>query len=125
MSLQQTEELSGVIRQGGRTAAPNDLRVVTAAETRPSILQYERLEVQSWAPWLRFSRPVLAEHVRAFPEDQFFAYDQDGLAGALSTNRILWGGDVAELGSWDAIAGRDKDYRDTHVARGNTLVTLS
>jgi GNAT superfamily N-acetyltransferase len=114
------------IQQSARRAADvRELRVVTAAETRPSILHYERLEEQSWAPWLRFSRSVLAEHVRCFPADQFFAFDEDGLVGALSTNRISWSGDPADLESWDAVAGERQDYKDTHVADGNTLVTLS
>lgn len=101
------------------------LRVVSAADARPSILHYERLEAQSWAPWLRFSRQVLTEHVRAFPEEQFFAYDQDGLVGALSTNRIQWDGDPAFLTSWHATAGERQDYKDTYVTHGNTLVTMS
>jgi GNAT superfamily N-acetyltransferase len=108
-----------------RAADLRELRIVSAAERRPSILHYERLEEQSWAPWLRFSRTVLAEHVRSFPEDQFFAFDEDGLVGALSTNRISWNGDPDELISWDAVAGERQDYKDTHVADGNTLVTLS
>ena len=114
-----------LVRQAGPSEATRTLRVVSAAEVRPSVLQYERLEMQSWAPWLRFSRTVLAAQVRYFPEDQFFAYDGDGLLGALSTNRIWWDGDPGTLQSWDAIAGAHKDYRDTHDADGNTLVTLS
>lgn len=116
MKLQQT------IR---RPVAGGEFRIASAAETRPSILHYERLEIESWAPWLRYSRSVLAHHVRAFPEDQFFAYDEAGLVGALSTNRISWDGDPASLTSWRAIAGARLDYEDTHVADGNTLVTLS
>jgi GNAT superfamily N-acetyltransferase len=116
VSIQQTARLTTDVRE---------LRVVTAAETRPSILHYQRLEEQSWAPWLRFTRSVLAEHVRSFPSDQFFAYDETGLVGALSTNRISWSGDPADLASWDAVAGERQDYKDTHVADGNTLVTLS
>jgi GNAT superfamily N-acetyltransferase len=116
MSSQQT--LQRAVTIGG-------VRVVSAAEARPSILQYERLEAQSWAPWLRFSRPVLVEHVRSFPEAQFFAFDSDGLVGALSTNRISWDGDPANLESWDAVAGVRQDYLDTHDTNGNTLVTLS
>lgn len=128
-TVEKLDPLVGVVGQGRRGSIARrelrGLRVVSAAEVRPSILHYERLEVQSWAPWLRFSRSVLTEHVRAYPEDQFFAYDAQGLVGALSTNRILWHGDPSTLGSWDAIAGEHKDYRDTHVAHGNTLVTLS
>lgn len=134
-AVEQLDQTVGVVEQAGPNGTrarhlrdrhePRGLRVASAAEARPSILHYERLEMQSWAPWLRFSRPVLTEHVRAYPEDQFFAYDSEGLVGALSTNRILWHGDPGTLGSWDAIAGKWHDYRDTHVAHGNTLVTLS
>ena len=116
MTVQQTVD---------RLVGADDVRIATGAETRVSVLQYERLEAQSWPPWLRFSRSALVQHVRTFPEEQFFAQDERGLVGALSANLISWDGDPALLGTWDAVAGAGQDYLETHDRHGNTLVLMS
>jgi GNAT superfamily N-acetyltransferase len=108
-----------------RTRPTREITVVSGAETRISVLQYERLEKQSWPLWLQFSRSALAEHVRRFPREQFFALDDRGLVGALSANLISWDGDPTTLGTWDALAGERQDYTDTHDSGGNTLVLMS
>lgn len=121
----QADRLVGAARD-----APSDhrgdIRVLPGSAATVSIPQYERLEAQSWAPWLRFSRAALEVQVRRFPDEQFFALEgDDTLVGALSTNRVSWDGDPAGLGNWDAFAGAGQDYTDTHDAQGNTLALMS
>lgn len=87
---------------------------------------HELVEVPNWAPWLRFSLDALQEYNRVFPAGQFVDIAEDGFpAGALTTTRITWSGDPAELSTWDAVAGQDSTIADAFDPHGNTLVLLS
>lgn len=87
---------------------------------------HELVEVPNWAPWLRFSLEDLRRYDSVFPSGQFVDIAEDDLpAGALTTIRISWSGDPAELTTWDEVSGHDSTIADAFEPDGNTLVLLS
>lgn len=85
-----------------------------------------QLEVECWAPWLRFSPEELEGFQRAFPEGQITRPGPDGRPwGALTSVRVRWSGDPSDLGTWDALAGRVGPGEVPHDPSGNALALLS
>lgn len=87
---------------------------------------HEHLETPSWAPWLSFSLEEMRAYDEVFPAGQIVHLgDGDLPAGALTSIRMDWTGDPDDLGSWDAVSGKDTSVADSHRPDGNTLVLLS
>lgn len=87
---------------------------------------YDTLERPNWAPWLRFSAEELDAQATVFPEGQILLCDQSSRPlASLSSNRILWDGDVDSLPTWDAVAGETRTYHDTYTPDGNAIVLMS
>lgn len=85
----------------------------------------EEIEVPSWAPWLRFSLDDLRSYERAFPPGQILELADGEVIGMLTSVRVQWGGDVADLTTWDDVAGRTADLGDVSASDGDTMVMLS
>ncbi len=88
-----------------------------------------KLEVKTWAPWLRKPLKNFKTIAKLFPEGQRKMTNRKGeIVAAVTTNRINWDGNTASLYSWDSIAGgsiETSDYTTTYTQDGNTLSIMS
>lgn len=88
-----------------------------------------RLEVKTWAPWLRKPMKNFETIAKIFPNGQRKITNGKGeIVAAVTTNLVNWDGNTNTLLSWDSYAGGSiaaSDYSGSYLQDGNTLDFVS
>ncbi len=88
-----------------------------------------KLEQKAWAPWMQKPQKNFDIIAKIFPDGQRKITDLNGeVIAMISTNRINWNGSIAELPTWDSVAGgsiEKSNFSNTYIKNGNTLDIMS